>query len=174
MLEKKCSTQVSLQTYYLKYAIMWNKETTHCSCSSFLLSFKILCPEIQSNIICKRPGLCTSVNNFIYLFLWSWAGGIQRILQCYWVRQAGSIFLSPDHGQSEVANWKSEVSKHWQKQKTNDDKNITFPVLLNSFSYLVKIEFRNKWKSYSPAWVGFGKNCTLCLRYSFSQYGPPS
>ena len=62
--KKKCSTQVSLQTYYLKYAIMWNKETTDCSCSPFLLSFKFLFPEIQSNIICKRPGLCTSVNNF--------------------------------------------------------------------------------------------------------------
>ena len=44
-------------------------------------------------------------------------GGILRILQSDWLI---SIFLSPDHGhgnqpreaQSEVANWKSEVSKH--------------------------------------------------------------
>lgn len=31
-----------------------------------------------------------------------------------------------------------------KNKKTNDDKNMTFPVFLNSFSYLVKIEFRNK------------------------------
>ena len=85
--KKKCSTQVSLQKYYLKHAIMWSKETTRYSCSSFLLSFKILFPEIQSNIIWKRSWLCTSVNNFIYLFLWSWAGGILKILQSYWFRE---------------------------------------------------------------------------------------
>ena len=51
--------------------------------------------------------------------------------------------------QSEFSNWKSEVSnhdknkvktktkqKHGQIQKTNDDKNMTFPLFLNSFSYL--------------------------------------
>ena len=38
-----------------------------------------------------------------------------------------------------------QKQKHWQKQKkTNDDKNMTFPIFLNSFSYLLKIEFRNK------------------------------
>jgi len=36
------------------------------------------------------------------------------------------------------------MTKTKQKQKTNDEKDMTFPVFLNSFSYLLKIEFRNK------------------------------
>ena len=74
-------------------AVMWSKDTTCCSCSSFLLSFKILFPDIQSNIFWQRPGLCTSVNNFIYFFLWSWAGGILKILQSYWFRELAVFYF---------------------------------------------------------------------------------
>ena len=63
-------------------AVMWSKDTTCCSCSSFLLSFKFLFPDIQSNIFWQRPGLCTSVNNFIYIFLWSRAGGDWSLEVC--------------------------------------------------------------------------------------------
>ena len=42
----------------------------------------------------KKKNKNSKVN---YLILWSWAGGILRILQGL-VPGAGSIFLSPDHG----------------------------------------------------------------------------
>ena len=52
-----------------KYAIMWNKETTRCSCSSFLLSFKFLFPEIQSNIKGKDQGCVRQwITSFIFFF----------------------------------------------------------------------------------------------------------
>ena len=69
---------------------------------------------------------------------------------------AGSIFLSPDHGhgnqlrlaQSEVANWKSEVSEHDKNKNKTKTKTSTktwpFSRFLNSSSYFLKMEFRNK------------------------------
>ena len=54
----------------------------------------------------------------IYLFLWSWAGGILRILQSDWFRERAvfSYLLTTvmvtnyAQAQSEVVNWKSKVS----------------------------------------------------------------
>ena len=42
------------------------------------------------------------------------------------------------------AKTKTKQKHDKNKKKTNDDKNMTFPVFLNSFSYLLKIEFINK------------------------------
>ena len=67
---------------------------------------------------------------------------------------------------------------------------MTFPVLLSSFSYLLKIELEiDKNVIHWPWSVRIRKNCALCLEYSpqpaapgrtqdlgksFSQYGVPA
>ena len=97
------------------------------------------------------------------------SGRYLRILQSDWFRERSEFSYLLTTGmvtnyakrrvklRIERANFqnmtkKQTKSKHWQK--TNDDKNTTFPVFLNSFSYFPKIEFRNKYKFYSPALVG--------------------
>ena len=100
------------------------------------------------------------------------SGRYLRILQSDWFRERAEFSYLLTTGmvtnyakrrmklQIERANFQNMTKKNKQKQKlkhwqkTNDDKNTTFPVFLNSFSYFPKIEFRNKYKFYSPTLVG--------------------
>ena len=101
-----------------------------------MLNFDKCCKVLPCNS--KKP---PAYNNNNYLFLWSWAGGILRILQSDWFRKQAVLSYLLTMGM--VTNYAK--------------RRVKLRIFLNSFSYLLKNLEINKNVIHQPCRSVLGK-----------------
>lgn len=111
--------------------MMWSRETTLWSCSSFLFFYKLLLPVIQVSNFWKSPGLYFSANVFIASGLYNFCCGV---VWCCWYRalwkDSTNLSIVDSGKKSNVLSimWNK---CNWKKREENGKENSLHAITLH-------------------------------------------